>query len=461
MGLLYYRGFAYHGRVSTNDMFLNKSLLSLFLALLLPGAGFSQIVPLDPAVPAFDAIVPVLDAAVEVADLAPAVNSLSAAIGQATLAYNEPFRDGRFNAEGIWFVREADWQFYVALDADGNGPYTRMQGGFKESVFEGRTWSGTWFQAENNREGRFKVELAEDGRSAVGEWRYTRVEERDLSSCESKSCGGRYTLLRVPPEHLPKDFQLKNPRPVLEAQIGEMANALVGRPRGDSDPYFGLTGKNDGVATGEPPIPAVYDPWEGFNRSMWKANLWVDNNLMQPFVVYVWNPIFHPTWLPGDVDIDLRPYIDNLFKNLEVPEAFLASLFQFNVKDAVFAFGRFIVNSTLGLAGLFDVAKSWFGMEPVNEDFGQMVRAWGVPPGPVLIVPMFPPSVLTETLVWMAKQPFAPLGFVLDFLPRMGVESVSRINHRSLDPMGENDPDETYSRVVEDMWKKKYRDARE
>jgi phospholipid-binding lipoprotein MlaA len=123
------------------------------------------------------------------------------------------------------------------------------------------------------------------------------------------------------------------------------------------------------------------DPLEGFNRAMYTFNDKFDRYLLKP-VAKGYRAI-----MPKPVSRG----ISNFFSNLHDPGIMLNNLLQGKPKQAGSDLGRFLVNTTLGIAGLFDVATK-MGMEKHNEDFGQTLGKWGVGEGPYLVLPFLGPS---------------------------------------------------------------------
>ena len=124
-----------------------------------------------------------------------------------------------------------------------------------------------------------------------------------------------------------------------------------------------------------------HDPLEPVNRRIFWFNDQVDIYVLEP-VAKGWNAI-----APKRV----QRSIANFFVNLDVPLVFVNNLLQGKVEASASDVGRFAVNSTVGVAGLFDPASSW-GLEQHVEDFGQTFGRWGIPPGPYLVLPFFGPS---------------------------------------------------------------------
>ncbi len=130
----------------------------------------------------------------------------------------------------------------------------------------------------------------------------------------------------------------------------------------------------------------VADPWEGFNRSMYRFNYYFDKYLLLPVVKsyeFV-APVF------------VQERISGFYNNLGEVRNLTNSLFQLKGLESATTLGRFVTNSTLGLGGLFDPATS-FGLERHNQDFGKTLGYWGADSGPYLVLPVFGPSSLRDT----------------------------------------------------------------
>jgi phospholipid-binding lipoprotein MlaA len=128
------------------------------------------------------------------------------------------------------------------------------------------------------------------------------------------------------------------------------------------------------------------DPWQGYNRSMFTFNVRVDRLLLKPIAkAYVrLTPSF------------FRQGVSNVFSNvLEVPSA-LNAVLQGKPSAAAQNGGRILVNTTLGLAGLFDVAQHMGLPRKDGEDFGQTLGVWGVEPGRYVVLPFLGPSNLRD-----------------------------------------------------------------
>jgi len=132
----------------------------------------------------------------------------------------------------------------------------------------------------------------------------------------------------------------------------------------------------------EGPAVAVHDPYEKFNRSMFALNdklyFWVAKPITTIYSAY---------FPPG-----FRTCVRNGFKNLLFPVRFVNSAFQGKMDKAGTETARFLINSTMGMGGLFDVADRNFSIRVEPEDFGQTLAMWGAGSGPYLFIPVLGPS---------------------------------------------------------------------
>ena len=123
------------------------------------------------------------------------------------------------------------------------------------------------------------------------------------------------------------------------------------------------------------------DPLEPMNRAVFDANDAIDTAVMKPIAEG------YREVVPQFFRDRIRAFVDNL----QEPRIFVNNLLQLRINDAGFTFARFYVNSTLGLAGLFDIASA-HGLPRQTGDFGETLYFWGVDSGPYLVLPLFGPS---------------------------------------------------------------------
>lgn len=128
-------------------------------------------------------------------------------------------------------------------------------------------------------------------------------------------------------------------------------------------------------------VVSTPDPWESFNRSMYRFNYNFDKYIFLPAVngYEFITPVFVQTG------------VTNFFSNIREFRTFYNSIFQAKGKKALITIGRFVTNTTIGIGGLFDPATR-FGLEKQYEDFGQTLGTWGVNTGPYLVLPILGPN---------------------------------------------------------------------
>lgn len=127
------------------------------------------------------------------------------------------------------------------------------------------------------------------------------------------------------------------------------------------------------------------DPFEPMNRKVFWFNEKFDHYLFEPVARGY-------DWVAPD---PVERSIQRFFRNLVFPVDFLNNLLQGKPKDALEVTGRFVVNTTVGVAGLFDPATHW-GLEAHREDFGQTLGVWGLGQGPYLVLPLLGPSSMRD-----------------------------------------------------------------
>lgn len=128
------------------------------------------------------------------------------------------------------------------------------------------------------------------------------------------------------------------------------------------------------------------DPLEGINRGVYKFNDVADRAVIKPVATA------YKTVTPSPI----RKGISNFFSNIGTLTTVINDLLQFKFAHAFTDAGRFVINSTFGIAGLIDVA-SMDNIEKRNEDFGQTLGHWGVDTGAYLVLPFVGPSTVRDT----------------------------------------------------------------
>ncbi|OUS06399.1 hypothetical protein A9Q90_05745 [Gammaproteobacteria bacterium 54_18_T64] len=129
----------------------------------------------------------------------------------------------------------------------------------------------------------------------------------------------------------------------------------------------------------------VYDPWEPMNRGVYNFNARFDRAIFLPTVRGY-------RALTPDI---VEKGVSNFFSNLGEVSNLVNNLLQLQMKSSAITLWRFVVNSSVGVGGLWDPAAK-FGMYQQQEDFGQTLGYWGVGSGPYVVLPFFGPSSLRD-----------------------------------------------------------------
>ena len=200
----------------------------------------------------------------------------------------------------------------------------------------------------------------------------------------------------------------------------------------------------DPAATGEPVASAeidraiaasatsdVADPWEGFNRKMFGAHMFLDRTLLVPAAKG------YRATTPKSGRRGIRRFLSNL----RAPGVFVNDLLQGEFSRAGETLSRFVVNSTIGAGGFADPAAQ-LGVSAHGEDFGQTLAVWGVESGPYLFVPLLGPSSGRDAFGSVVEIGLNPLLYVRTdaaSIARLSTAGVGGISAREqfLDPLAE------------------------
>ena len=132
------------------------------------------------------------------------------------------------------------------------------------------------------------------------------------------------------------------------------------------------------------PSMVTYDPWERLNRLVYRFNARFDEALFLP-AANAYRRVPSP----------VRAGVHNFFDNLTEIDSMVNYALQGRIGYGVRSAGRFAINSTLGIGGLFDVAKK-LNLPPAQTGFGTTLAKWGMHPGPYLVLPLLGPSTLRD-----------------------------------------------------------------
>ncbi len=167
----------------------------------------------------------------------------------------------------------------------------------------------------------------------------------------------------------------------------------------------------------------AFDPIEPFNRGIFWFN--------DKFYFYLLKPVARAYRV---VPERARISVSNFFLNLYTPQRFVNSLLQFRFRDGAGELVRFVMNSTIGILGLFDPARSLTGIARKDEDFGQTLGHYGAGGGVYLVWPFFGPSNLRDALGGLADGFLDPVYyFDIKAWERFGIKALDTVNATSLD----------------------------
>ena len=166
-----------------------------------------------------------------------------------------------------------------------------------------------------------------------------------------------------------------------------------------------------------------YDPWEPFNEKMFSINRNLDKYVLKP-VARVYRVIMPEPW---------QVLIANGFDNINFVPRAVNSLLQGKWGGAAREVGRFLINSTAGIGGVFDPAKDFWGIQKSREDFGQTLGVWGAGAGPYLVLPFMEPLTVRDGIGKAVDGAMDPLSYFLPFIwDRIGMKLGDTVNDRAL-----------------------------
>lgn len=197
---------------------------------------------------------------------------------------------------------------------------------------------------------------------------------------------------------------------------------------------YSFAGLPSATAAGaEAVVAEELDPWEPFNEKMF----WFNRNVLDQHVIkplaQAWNFV-----LPEVVQRSLRNAVDNV----SVLPRLVNSVAQDKWSGAGREVSRFTINSTIGIAGLFDVARDGFGIDKSDEDTGQTMGFYGVGGGPYLVLPFLPPLTVRDAVGAVVDGAMNPLNYLIPFAGQAsagttagalaGIQFTDTVNRRSL-----------------------------
>jgi len=168
------------------------------------------------------------------------------------------------------------------------------------------------------------------------------------------------------------------------------------------------------------PAFANNDPWESINIRIYTFNSYLDSWVLRPAAIGYTRVIPQP----------IRTGIENFFYNINDVNVMTNNLLQLKVRDAVSDSGRLLLNTTVGLGGVIDVASN-VGLQRHQEDFGQTLGRWGVGPGPYVVLPFFGASTVRDTFGLSADWFVNPIRHINDEAARNGLFILGQLDLRA------------------------------
>jgi phospholipid-binding lipoprotein MlaA len=162
------------------------------------------------------------------------------------------------------------------------------------------------------------------------------------------------------------------------------------------------------------------DPIEPLNRAVFKVNDKLDRAVAKPLAKAYVRVVPRPA----------RTGVTNFMENLRQPAVMVNDLLQGKWRPAANDAGRFILNTTLGLGGIFDPASA-AGLDRNDEDFGQTLGKWGVPSGPYLMLPLLGPSTLRDFIGQAADEFADPRLYIEDDSVRWSLWGIGLMDRRA------------------------------
>ena len=188
---------------------------------------------------------------------------------------------------------------------------------------------------------------------------------------------------------------------------------------------------------------ATYDPWERYNRRVYRFNKRVDTALAKPLA----------TAYVRDVPEPVRDGVSHFYANLGQPVTAVNLFLQGHPASACKSLGRFAVNTTIGIGGIFDPATRMH-LPPYDEDFGQTLGRWGWRRSRYFLLPFLGPGTLRDRIGSLADAPLGPIQYFQPMQLRFVVIGLEAVDVRAgilpLDELGTGIDDDYI--LVREAW---------
>lgn len=212
-----------------------------------------------------------------------------------------------------------------------------------------------------------------------------------------------------------------------------LATGLLGAPGAGAEsstplvsPAVDAATEIDAVEPLDPALEAAdvdYDPWQPFNERTFAFNHGVlDRYVVKP-VATGWDKVMPDVAQRG---------LGRAFDNLNMPRRLVNNILQLRPKEACTEVARFLVNTTVGIAGFVDVAHMALKLDKSDADMGQTLGFYGIGQGPYLVLPFLPPLTVRDGIGRGVDSALDPFGFFIPFVASTTMGLVKTVNERSL-----------------------------
>lgn len=264
-----------------------------------------------------------------------------------------------------------------------------------------------------DRSGKYKLVAQSLGVCVVSFWMVAGIGEGASQSQDSKSPGRIVPKVAID----------------LERKTKGVAKRQVAAPEKPLESFEDL---KDPFEDEVKNLPELKDPFERYNRSMYKFN--------DTLAEYVLSPMARG--YSRVVPEAGRVAVKNVLTNAASPTSFLSSLVQGEFATSATVLGRLVINTALGVGGIFDVA-SYYGINPVTKDFDQALESYGVPTGPYIVLPVFGPSTVRHTVGRVADSLANPTTYFAPVAANLGAGAGGTVNTYSFNPDIKKDLDQS------------------
>ena len=166
--------------------------------------------------------------------------------------------------------------------------------------------------------------------------------------------------------------------------------------------------------------PDARDPWEHYNRWMYRVNDAVDRGAVKPVAKAYVRVVPQP----------VRTGVSNFFGNIAYPRTIINDFLQGKLVDGARDSARLVVNTVVGLGGVLDPAQH-LGLDRHDEDFGQTLGRWGVPAGPYLVLPVLGPSTARDAVGRVPDEYSTGRHYIKDSTVRWSLAALDGVSTRA------------------------------